>query len=184
LVEREVRHVAEPVLLLAHENREALLAAEVAIEYDEQPPIFDPTQSDKTLKELLIEKGNVERGLADADVIVDGVYRTGHQEHVYIETNGVVAVPEEDGIAVYGSIQCPFYVDRALRVLLGDGRHVRVVQTETGGGFGGKEEYPSMLACHATLLAIKSGRPVKIVYDRVEDMLATTKRHPSIVRHR
>jgi CO/xanthine dehydrogenase Mo-binding subunit len=184
LVEREIRHVAEPVLLLAHEDRDALLAADVAIDYEETAPIFDPLQSGQVLKELLIEKGNLEKGFANADVIVEGVYRTGHQEHVYIETNGVVAVPEENGIAVYGSIQCPFYVDRALRVMLGPGRHVRVVQTETGGGFGGKEEYPSMLACHATLLAIKSGRPVKIVYDRMEDMLATTKRHPSIVRHR
>ena len=61
---------------------------------------------------------------------------------------------------------------------------MRVIQTETGGGFGGKEEYPSMIAGHAALLALKSGRPVKIIYDRVEDMIATTKRHPSIVRHR
>jgi CO/xanthine dehydrogenase Mo-binding subunit len=85
---------------------------------------------------------------------------------------------------VYGSLQCPFYVEKALKVLLGPDRYVRVVQTETGGGFGGKEEYPSMLACHATLLALKANRPVKMIYDRVEDMLATTKRHPSIVRHR
>jgi CO/xanthine dehydrogenase Mo-binding subunit len=184
LVERDVRHVAEPVALLAHENRDALLAANVAIDYEEETPLFDPTTSEIVLKELLIEKGNLEKGFANADVIVEGVYRTGHQEHVYIETNGVVAVPEKNGIAVYGSIQCPFYVDRALRVMLGPDRYVRVVQTETGGGFGGKEEYPSMLACHATLLALKSGRPVKIIYDRVEDMLATTKRHPSIVRHR
>ncbi|MEX2152002.1 MAG: xanthine dehydrogenase family protein molybdopterin-binding subunit [Gemmatimonadaceae bacterium] len=184
LVEREVRHVAEPVLLLAHEDRDALLAATVEIEYEEVTPLFDPLRSEQVLKELLIEKGNLEKGFASADVIVEGVYRTGHQEHIYIETNGVVAVPEKNGIAVHGSIQCPFYVDRALRVLLGPGRHVRVVQAETGGGFGGKEEYPSMLACHATLLALKSGRPVKIIYDRVEDMLATTKRHPSLVRHK
>src|ERR1700736_7030659 len=61
---------------------------------------------------------------------------------------------------------------------------VRVLQMETGGAFGGKEEYPSMLAAHATLLAMKSGKPVKIVYDRMEDMTATTKRHPSRTRHR
>jgi CO/xanthine dehydrogenase Mo-binding subunit len=61
---------------------------------------------------------------------------------------------------------------------------VRVVQMETGGGFGGKEEYPSIIACHAALLAWKSGRPVKLVYDRAEDMVATTKRHPSRTRHR
>ncbi|HYC51666.1 MAG TPA: xanthine dehydrogenase family protein molybdopterin-binding subunit [Gemmatimonadaceae bacterium] len=184
LVERDIRHVAEPVVLLAHEDRDALLAANVLLEYEEQAPVFDPTASQHVLKELLIEKGNLDRGFASADVIVEGTYRTGHQEHVYIETNGVVAVPEGDGVVVYGSIQCPFYVDRALRVMLGGQRHVRVVQTETGGGFGGKEEYPSMLACHAALLAIKSNRPVKIIYDRVEDMLATTKRHPSIIRHR
>ena len=55
---------------------------------------------------------------------------------------------------------------------------------ETGGGFGGKEEYPSMIAGHAALLAWKSGKPVKMIYDRAEDMVATTKRHPSVTRHR
>ena len=187
LVEREVNHVAEPILLLAHEDREALLEARVEIEYESaEPPVFDPLCSPKALKRLLIEKGSLERGFAEADVIVEGVYRTGHQEHVYIETNGVVAVPEDDGrtITVHGSLQCPFYVDRALQGVLGDRARVRVVQTETGGGFGGKEEYPSIVAAHASLLALKSGRPVKIVYDRAEDMVATTKRHPSIVRHR
>jgi len=95
-------------------------------------------------------------------------------------------VPEADcAITVYGSMQCPYYVQRALEVLLDlPGDKVRVVQTETGGGFGGKEEYPSMIAGHAALLAQKSGRPVKLVYDRVEDMLATTKRHPAVIRHR
>ena len=121
-------------------------------------------------------------------MIVEGEYRTGHQEQLYIEPNGVIAVPGRptaDGITVYGSMQCPYYVHRALMVLLGlPDDKVRVVQTETGGGFGGKEEYPSMIAGHAALLARKAGRPVKIVYDRVEDMVATTKRHPSIVRHR
>ena len=81
-------------------------------------------------------------------------------------------------------MQCPFYVIKALKSLLGDVMPIRVIQTETGGGFGGKEEYPSMIAGHACLLALKSGRPVKIIYDRVEDMIATTKRHPSIVKHR
>ena len=186
LVEREVHHVAEPILLLAHEDKEALLAARVEIEYEVDEPVFDPLCSPKALKRLLIEKGSLERGFAEADVIVEGTYRTGHQEHVYIETNGVIAVPEDDGrtITVHGSIQCPFYVDRALQGVVGDRARVRVVQTETGGGFGGKEEYPSIVAAHAALLALKSGRPVKIVYDRAEDMLATTKRHPSIIRHR
>ena len=185
LVEQEIRHAAEPVLLVAHENREALLGARFALDEQSEEPLYDPLASPLAFKEILIEKGQIERGLAQADLVVEGEYRTGHQEHVYIETNAVIAVPEDGGITVHGSIQCPYYVHKALAVLLGSAvRFVRVVQTETGGGFGGKEEYPSMIAGHAALLALKSGRPVKLVYDRAEDMVATTKRHPAIVRHR
>ncbi len=185
LVEHEVRHAEEPILLLAHEDRERLLDARVAIAYRPGQPILDPQRSTRLFKTVKIEKGDVERGFGDADLVVEGEYRTGHQEHVYIETNGVIAVPEDGGITVYGSLQCPYYVHKALTVLLGlPGKKVRVVQAETGGGFGGKEEYPSMIAGHAALLALKARRPVKLVYDRVEDMVATTKRHPAIVRHR
>jgi CO/xanthine dehydrogenase Mo-binding subunit len=185
LVEREIRHAAEPVLLLAHESRDALLSAKVTLDEEPGAPIYDPEESPVAFKTILIEKGDLAAGFAAAEHVVEGTYRTGHQEHVYIEPQGVIAVPEEGGIAVYGSIQCPFYAHRALAVVLGDAvPRVRVVQSETGGGFGGKEEYPSGLACHAALLALKSGRPVKLIYDRVEDMAATTKRHPAIVRHR
>ena len=184
LAERDIRHMAEPILLLAHENLERLNAARVEIEYEELDPVFDPETSDGILEAIDINKGDVDAGMLTADIIIEGTYRTGHQEHVYIEPNGVIAVPENDGVAVHGSMQCPFYVIKALKTLLGPNANVRVVQTETGGGFGGKEEYPSMIAGHAALLALKSGRPVKIVYDRLEDMVATTKRHPSIVRHR
>jgi CO/xanthine dehydrogenase Mo-binding subunit len=187
LAERAVAHFAEPILLLAHEDRDRLLEAErsVAIDYRPSEPIFDPAASPRCFKEITIDKGDLARGFGAADVVVEGEYRTGHQEQLYIEPNGVIAVPESGGITLYGSLQCPYYVHRALRVLLDlPERKVRVVQTETGGGFGGKEEYPSMIAGHAAILALKSGRPVKIVYDRVEDMVATTKRHPAIVRHR
>ncbi len=185
LVSEEIRHAAEPVLLLAHPDREALLGARVVLDEVAAPPQFDPLRSPTAFKEILIEKGNIARGFAGADLVVEGTYRTGHQEHVYIEPNGVIAVPDDGGVTVHGGVQCPYYVHRALTVLLGPSvRFVRVVQTETGGGFGGKEEYPSMIAAHAALLALKSGRPVKLVYDRAEDMVATTKRHPAIVRHR
>ncbi len=184
LVEREVRHVAEPIVLLAHADREALARAKVAIEYRKREPLFDPRRSRQAFKEITIEKGRLAEGFAQADLVVEGEYSTGAQEQLYLETNGVIAVPEEGGVTVYGSLQCPFYVQKSLEAVLGPGRRARVVQLETGGGFGGKEDYPSILACHAALLALKSGRPVKLVLDRAEDMLATTKRHPSIVRHR
>jgi CO/xanthine dehydrogenase Mo-binding subunit len=189
LAERAIRHVAEPILLLAHEDRDALLAADVKIDYRPATPIYDAESSPTVFKKIAIVKGSVDAGFAAADVIVDGEYRLGHQEQLYIEPNGVVAVPgvgvDADGITVYGSLQCPYYVHRALKVMLGlPDEKVRVIQTETGGGFGGKEEYPSMIACHAALLARKARRPVKLIYDRVEDMLATTKRHPAVIRHR
>ncbi len=191
LAERDIRHVAEPILLIAHQDRERLQAAEVQIDYVRSAPVYDPAASPTVFKAIAIDKGNVADGFALADVVVEGEYRTGHQEQLYIEPNGVIAVPgngvpdDVDGITVYGSMQCPYYVHRALMVLLGlPGDKVRVVQAETGGGFGGKEEYPSMIAAHAALLAKKSGRPVKLIYDRVEDMIATTKRHPAIIRHR
>ncbi|MEY4095229.1 MAG: hypothetical protein RLZZ53_2428 [Acidobacteriota bacterium] len=183
----EIRHVAEPILLVAHEDKHALtdIGSRVGVEYDELAPNYDPEASDVCFKTIEIDKGDLAQGFAGADLIVEGEYRTSHQEQLYIETNGVIAVPADGAMTVYGSMQCPYYVHKALVVLLQlPPDQVRVVQTETGGGFGGKEEYPSILACHAAILARKSGRLVKMIYDRVEDLLATTKRHPAILRHR
>ncbi|MCX6550015.1 MAG: xanthine dehydrogenase family protein molybdopterin-binding subunit [Acidobacteria bacterium] len=185
LAEGEVRHAAEPLLLLAHEDRERLLQAQVEVEYAPAPALLDARESTHVFKEIRIARGDLDTGFREADLVVEGEYRTGHQEHLYIEPNGMIAVPEHGGVTVYGSLQCPYYVHRALCVLLDlPEDKVRVVQAETGGGFGGKEEYPSIIAGHASLLALKSGRPVKLIYDRTEDMIATTKRHPSTVRHR
>ncbi len=192
-----VRHVQEPVLLLAHPDRTALrrAVAAVTIEVAPEPPVFDfrvapePAQiqygRDNVLKHLSIIKGDVERALASAPIVVEGTYETGAQEHVYLEPQGMIAAVQGDVVVLRGSMQCPYYVLKALLAPLDrDAANVRVIQTPTGGGFGGKEEYPSTIALHAALLALKSGRVVKIIYDRGEDMAATTKRHPALVRHR
>jgi CO/xanthine dehydrogenase Mo-binding subunit len=193
-----VNHLEEPILLLAHPNRHALRKAveAVSIEYDSLPAIFTIEESercseiiwgaDNIFKTYRIEKGNVDEAWTKADYIVEGEYSTGAQEQLYIENNGMIAAYDtQQGITVWGSLQCPYYVHKALMALCSlPAEKVRVVQMETGGAFGGKEDYPSMIAGHAALLAIKSGRPVKIVYDRSEDMAATTKRHPSRTRHR
>ncbi|MEP6782773.1 MAG: xanthine dehydrogenase family protein molybdopterin-binding subunit [Acidobacteriota bacterium] len=183
----QVRHFTEPILLVGHADKQALIDIHkrVTIKYDAQAPNYDPERSDVCFKKISIDKGQIDLGFRNADLVVDGEYRTAHQEQLYIETNGVIAVPGDRQMTVYGSLQCPYYVHKALVVLLKlPPDRVRVVQTETGGGFGGKEEYPSMLACHAAILARKAGKPVKMIYEREEDLLATTKRHPSIVRHR
>jgi len=188
-----VRHQAEPLALLAHADRARLAEglAHVRVRYESETAQLDFESADKVLKEIAIRRGDVDEVFARQGVtVVEGTYRTGAQEQLYIECNGVIAMPgasnaDDGGISVYGSMQCPYYVVRALCVLTGLPREkVRVVQTTTGGGFGGKEEYPSLIAGHAVLLARKSGRPVKMVYERHEDLVATTKRHPSIVRHR
>lgn len=192
-----VRHVQEPVLLLAHPDRMALrrAVAAVTIAVDPEPAVFDfrvspePAQiqygTDNVLKHLSIIKGDVERALAAAPIVVEGTYETGAQEHVYLEPQGMIAELQGDVVVLRGSMQCPYYVLKALFAPLArDQSKLRVIQTPTGGGFGGKEEYPSTIAVHAALLALKSGKPVKVIYDRGEDMAATTKRHPSLVRHR
>ncbi len=198
LADGKVNHPEEPVLLLAHEDRHLLRKAveAVSIEYEPLPAIFTIEESeqrstivwgtDNVFKTYLINKGNVDEIWSKADHIVEGEYTTGAQEQLYIENNGVIAAYDaEHGITVWGSLQCPYYVHKALMALCNlPAEKVRVVQAETGGAFGGKEDYPSMIAGHAALLAMKSGRPVKIIYDRSEDMTATTKRHPSRTRHR
>jgi CO/xanthine dehydrogenase Mo-binding subunit len=197
LADGVVNHPEEAVVLLAHPAKYLLEEARraVRIEIDPLPAIFTIEDSlarkeiiwgeDNIFKSFLVEKGNVDTAWSAADFIVEGEYETGAQEQLYIEPQGMIAQADPGTVTVWGSLQCPYYVHKALVRLFGLPKdRIRVVQTETGGGFGGKEEYPSMLAGHAALLAWKSGKPVKMIYDRAEDMVATTKRHPSRTRHR
>jgi CO/xanthine dehydrogenase Mo-binding subunit len=197
LVEEDVRHHDEPILLIAAQTKLLVerAARAIHIEYDELDPVLsiedalaasDPIYgSDNVFKRFLIARGDVSEGFELADHIIEGVYRVPHQEQLYIEPQGMIAIPGDGQMTVMGSMQCPYYIHKALKQLfnLSDEQAV-VIQTTTGGGFGGKEEYPSMLAAHAALLAHKAGRPVKMIYDRAEDIAATTKRHPGVIRHR
>ncbi len=188
LVADEIRHVAEPVALVAAADAETARAAleHVRLRTEPLPPVVDPLESVRAFARYEIAKGDVAAGFAAADLVVEGTYRVGHQEQLYIENQAMIAIPRGGGgITVQGSLQCPYYVHTALkRALALDDAQAVVVQAETGGGFGGKEEYPSMLAIHAALLARAAGRPVRMIYDRHEDLVATTKRHPAIVTHR
>ncbi|HXI46724.1 MAG TPA: xanthine dehydrogenase family protein molybdopterin-binding subunit, partial [Candidatus Acidoferrales bacterium] len=184
----EIRHHAEPVALLAAPDRETLrrLKGRIKLVTEPLPPVFDPEASDHVFAAYEIASGDVAAGFEAADIILEGEYRVGHQEQLYIENQAMIAVPgEAGGIVIHGSLQCPYYVHKALKRALGlSSVEARVIQEETGGGFGGKEEYPSIVALHAALLALKVQRPVRMIYDRHEDLAATTKRHPAIVRHR
>ncbi len=217
LADTEVNHAGEPILLLAHPERSALLAAAATIHitYQELAGVFtieeseaaadsgDPDRiiwnnhaqdSPNTFKRYLMQGGGrpvPDSVWAEADFIVEGEYTTGAQEQLYIENNGVIAecAFDENGapasVTVRGSMQCPFYLLHALSLVFNlPADQCRVIQTETGGAFGGKEDFPSVIGSHAALLAMRSGHPVKLTYDRAEDMAATTKRHPSRTRHR
>ena len=187
-VDGEIQHHAEPLALLAAPDRATLRAAKAAVRARTEvlPPVFDPLESGHVFAHYEIATGDLDAGFEQADLVLEGTYRVGHQEQLYIENNAMIAVPGEDGaVTVHGSLQCPYYIHKALkRALKLDDRGARVVQAETGGGFGGKEEYPSILAIHAALLARACNRPVRMIYDRHEDISATTKRHPAVVTHR
>jgi len=189
LADGVVRHVAEPVALVAAptrlEARQALDAFDV--EYEPLAPVLTMEEAEALapLYELEMVSGDVEAALARADRVIEGTTRTGYQEHIYIECQGMIAWWEEGAVHVLGSMQCPYYVHKALvhAFDLPEDR-VRVRASAVGGGFGGKEDFPSALAIHAALLARACGRPVKMIYDRHEDIIGTSKRHPAILRHR
>ena len=198
LAEEIVNHPEEPVVLLAHPDKQIVERARrlVSIDFEPLPAVHSIDEAlagrtvvwgpDNILKSFRVARGDVDAAFTQGHIVIEGEYETGAQEQLYIEPQGVIAQVTPDGdVTVRGSLQCPFYVHNALVKLFALASHrVRVVQMETGGGFGGKEEYPSLIAAHAVLLAKKSGRPVKMIYDRAEDMAATTKRHPSRTRHR
>jgi CO/xanthine dehydrogenase Mo-binding subunit len=194
LVDRAFRHAGEAVVLLAHADPEKLRMALKGISLVVLPntaPIFDIDAALAAQQEIipgniytdyLLDRGDVAEGEHLADVVIEERFLTPSQEQLYIEPQGMLAHLQKDGsILVEGSMQCPYYVLDALVQCMGmDKNHLRVVQSTTGGAFGGKEDYPSVIACHAALLALKAGgRSVKLVYERGEDLRVTPKRHPS-----
>lgn len=204
LASERVRYVGEPVALVAGESKKAAEkgAEAVEVEYSEKEAVFDPIEAleegspqvaqDDVNEEgnlydkMVLEKGDIDKALKKAEVVEENEYRTGHQEHGYMETQGITAVPVSRGkMEIHGTMQCPFYVQEAVSTALDYPiNKVRVVQLETGGAFGGKEDVPSQVAVLAALLAYRTEKPVKLVYDRREDIETTSKRHPSVVSYK
>ncbi len=184
----EIRHQAEACALIAAPDRATLHEARrhVRLRTERLPAVFDPLMSEHEFAQYTVSRGDAAGAMAHAELVIEGTYRVGHQEQLYIENQAMIAVPREDGgVTVHGSLQCPYYIHKAMKRALNMGDELAVVvQAETGGGFGGKEEYPSVIALHAALLALKCHKPVRMIYDRHEDISATTKRHPAVVRYR
>ncbi len=205
-----VRFIGDVVGLAVAESDEAArrAAALVEVSCEEYQPIFSIEESRsveegrsteeshtaprRTLHESNIacrhrvDKGDAEAALAGADVVVDVTLRTPYQEHYYLEPQGAIALPRENGgMEVLGSLQCPFYVQKAVAQALAlPLSRVRVVQSPVGGAFGGKEDVPSEVSARAAVAAAKFRRPVKVVYRRRDDVQLTSKRHPCTMRYR
>ena len=197
LPEKEARFAGETVALVVAETAAAAKAAArlVEIKFKELPFIDDPLKAlekksikiygkDNIISSFVIKKGAVDKAFGKAAYAVEGEFSTNYQVHAYLETQGAIAVPESDGgITVHSSTQCPFYILDAVAAALGLPYHkVKILQTVTGGGFGGKEDVPALVASHAALCAAKTGRPVKLIYGRKEDFQSMSKRHPSWAR--
>jgi len=197
-----VMHRDEALALVAAPTRALAFAAARAVRprIAPLPAVFDVDEAltgaerlygaTNVFKQFLIRKGHatdaeLDAAFAGAAQVIEGTYTTSPQEQMYIEPQAMMADWRDGRCHIVGSMQCPFYVHKAMKALLACGPDgVVITQAVTGGGFGGKEEYPSMIAAHAALLSHKAARAVKIVYDRDEDIAATTKRHPSRTRHR
>ena len=195
LADPDIGFATQPLALVPAPDRATLAAALAALtpDIEDLPPVLTVEAAldgaaviwgeDNVISDYLVECGDLAAGFAAADTVVEGTYRTGYQEHIYLETQGVIATPRDGGgVEILGSMQCPFYVLNALCRALGLERDR--ITAATGGAFGGKEDYPSILALQASVLALDCGRPVSMIYDRHEDIAVTTKRHPSVVRHR
>lgn len=198
LAEKEVNYIGEPILLVVGPNKEQVIdiLSRITVQYEDREAIFNIEEAlaqkmppiyknDNCFAEYGYQKGSVEQSLANAAQIIEETFETGYQEHVYIEPQGVVGLCDKEKVTILGSMQCPYYIKNAVMQALNYRENqVRIVQTPTGGGFGGKEDYPSLLACHAALAAYKTKHPVQLILERNEDMEVTTKRHPTRLKYK
>ncbi len=177
----EVNHIGEPILLVVGADKGIVMSLleQIEIDYEEVTPEFDYIDSAIQYEYVKGKGCDVFEG---ADRRIAHTYDTGYQEQLYIEPQGVIGTYEHERIVLRGTMQCPYYIKNALISALNcDDDYVRVVQTTTGGAFGGKEEFPSLIACQVAAAVEKIHQPIKLIYSRGEDVAFTTKRHPSTI---
>ncbi len=139
---------------------------------------------DNLLDKITLSHGDCDKAFSEAAETVEGTYETGFQEQLYMEPQGLVAWVENDKVNIHGSMQCPYYVKHAVQEILGPEYKVRAVEATIGGGFGGKEDYPEIMGAPLAVAALKIGKPLRMIFDRSEDMAWTSKRHPSRIKVR
>ncbi len=199
LASDRVRYLGDGVALVAAVSREVAEQALslIEVEYEPLPAVGDPEEAMKPDAPRIHEEGNVfvhhkvrkgdvEKGFGEADFVIERRFKTPFVEHAYIEPEAVLAEPaEQGGVRITGSIQNLFSSRRSVAAALNlDLKDVQLIQATLGGSFGGKDEVMTAMCCRAALLAMKTGRPVKMVNTREESMLESYKRHPYVLYYK
>jgi CO/xanthine dehydrogenase Mo-binding subunit len=195
-----VKFMGDAVALVAAETAEiAARALElIDVRYEELPAVFTPQEAiqpgaprvhegkDNVVRHFKLRKGDVDEAFRNCDIIVENTYQTPTIEHAYLEVEGAVAHRSGEGMmTVWVPTQFTLKVrDNVAAVLKCSPDSVRVINTNAGGGFGGKEDTGFETACRAALLAHFTGRPVKLVYDREESIISSAKRHAALMHYK
>ncbi len=194
-VGERVRYVGDAIAIVAAETQEMAVeaAGRIEVQFENLPVVSDPVQARRSdapvlhekgnlLKHIKVRKGDMKRGFADADVILEHVFHTPIMEHAFLEPECSIAVPKPDGrMDIYVGSQIPYADRNQVALALGwPDERVRVIGQLMGGGFGGKEDIAGQI--HAALLANITNKPVKLLFDRRESLLVHPKRHATQIR--
>jgi len=199
LAEGTTRYQGDVLALVAAESAASAGAAIAAlrVEYEPLEPLTDPEaalapdaprvhpeRTSNLIASYRVRHGDPAAAFPECAHLIEREYRTQHVEHAYLEPEAAVAVPEPDGaVSVYGSVQHPYSARRCVALACGlPLERARIVQTTLGGGFGGKDDTANLVCARAAILALHTGRPVKLTYTREESFRESYKRHPFIVR--
>ncbi len=191
--EKEVRYIGETIALVVGPDKEKVLTllSQITVSYGDKEPAYTIEEGlickggpihgeDNLFGEYDLVKGDPKKAFKQAVRVVEGVYRTGFQEHLYMEPQGMVGTWEDNKLTLYASAQCPFYIRKSVAGVIGVKEEaIRIKQVTTGGAFGGKEHFPDVIATPLAVAVNKIRKPIELVFDRIEDISFTCKRHPS-----
>ena len=186
--DKTVEYIGDAIGMVVGPDERELdrILSQIRVQYEELDPVLDLRRATECFSEYEFGHGDVKKAFAEADKVYEEEFETGYQEQAYLEPQAMMAEPGPDGsMYIHGSCQCIYSVHNAVARALGCGKEkVHGMQDVTGGGFGGKESYPSILAAQVAVAANRIQKPVRCVFDRREDMEYTPKRHPSLCRYR
>jgi len=186
LAEDKVDFIGQPIAVVYAKTKEQANKAKelISVEFEELPAIFDPREAAKKGSLIAPSRtftlGDVDSVWDNCETIAEGTIDSGGQEHVYMETQGCLAIPQEDGrLLLYSATQNPSTVQSTVANILDyDMNKIEVDVKRIGGGFGGKEDQATAWAAICALGAYYTKQPIKLILDRHEDMIVTGKRHP------